>query len=370
MADLMTNPETNSPPENRRALIMAGGTGGHIFPALAVATALRARGWQIIWLGAVGGMETQLVPQHGFKLETLNIRGLRGKGWGAWLALPWVLLRALLQAARLILLHRPDIAIGFGGYPAFAGGVMMRFFLKPLIVHEQNAVAGLSNRVLSKIATRTLFAFPSAFPNLPEADCVGNPVRADIAMMPRPEARFVGRSGVLRLLVVGGSLGAQALNEAVPAALARLPENQRPIVVHQAGAKHLEMLRANYERAGVAADLREFIDDMASEYAEADMVICRAGALTIAELAAVGCASILVPYPHAVDDHQTENARFLAEAGAAVLLPQAQLSDQGLAVLLENLTRDQCAVMAARARDLARFDVDARIVDICRDEVM
>lgn len=362
----MPDPIANLTPENRRAFIMAGGTGGHIFPALAVAENLRAHGWQIVWLGAAGGMETKLVPARGFHIETLSIRGLRGNGLLGWLKLPWTLLRAFAQAARLILLHRPDIAIGFGGYPAFAGGVMMRFFLKPLVVHEQNAVAGLTNRLLAKIATRTLFAFPSAFPDLSEHDCVGNPVRADIAAADRPEMRFHGREGVLRLLVVGGSLGAQALNGTLPAALARLPKDERPMVVHQAGAKHATELRQHYAQAGIDADVREFIDDMASEYAKADMVICRAGALTIAELAAVGCASILVPYPHAVDDHQTENARFLAEAGAAVLLPQSQLNDEGLATLLQALTRDQCAVMAARARALARANVDAHIADICR----
>lgn len=349
--------------KKRTIMVMAGGTGGHIFPALAVADALKARGWSVIWLGAAGGMETRLVPQRGYPMETLAISGVRGNGVKRWLMLPFVLARAALKCAAIILRYRPDVAIGFGGYTGFPGGVMSRFFWKPLVIHEQNSVAGLTNRLLSRIATRTLFAFPEAFSD--QSGLVGNPVRADIAAVSPPEVRFAGRTGPLRILVVGGSLGAKAFNDLLPQALALLPEAQRPIVVHQAGAKQIDALRENYASAGVTADARAFIDDMAQAYAEADLLICRSGALTVAELAAAGCASVLVPFPHAVDDHQTGNARFLAEAGAAKLIPQSALTAEGLAALMVEMTRETCLAMAMQARQLALPDAAAHVADVC-----
>lgn len=348
---------------NRTALVMTGGTGGHIFPALAVADALKAQGWTVVFLGAEGGMETRLVPQHGYPLETLAIRGVRGNGVARWLALPWVMLRALLGAAVVIFRHRPDVSIGFGGYTGFPGGLMTRLLWKPLVIHEQNSVAGLTNRLLSRIATRTLFAFPSAFRQA--SGLVGNPVRAALTTLPAPAERFSGRQGVLRLLVVGGSLGAQVLNETVPAALALLPAAQRPVVIHQAGAKSLDALQTRYAEAGVKADCRAFIDDMAAEYAAADMVICRAGALTIAELAAVGVGSVLVPYPHAVDDHQTGNARYLSDAGAAKLWPQTSLNAADLAAYLATLTRADCLAMAEAAHRQALTGAAEKVAAVC-----
>ena len=349
----------------RTALIMTGGTGGHIFPALAVADELKSRGWTLVFLGAEGGMETKLVPQHGYTLETLPMRGMRGNGLRRWLSLPWMLARALAGAANVIFRHRPDVSVGFGGYTGFPGGLMTRLLFKPLVIHEQNSVAGLTNRLLSRLASRTLFAFPAACPG--REGLVGNPVRAAIAAVPAPEARFAGRSGPLRVLVVGGSLGAQALNEALPAALARLPATQRPQVTHQAGAKAIDALRAAYAAVKVNADCRSFIDDMASEYAQADLVICRAGALTVAELAAVGVGSVLVPYPHAVDDHQTGNARYLADAGAARLWPQGELNAEVLADWLAALTRERCLEMAQAARRMALTDAASKVADVCAE---
>lgn len=350
--------------ENRCAFIMAGGTGGHIFPALALADALRARGWRVEWLGTATGLEARLVPARGYRLNLLKIKGLRGNGVMGWVKLPVVLLRAFWDAARFILWHRPDIAVGFGGYPAFAGGVMMRFFMKPLIIHEQNSIAGLTNRVLDKISSRTLFAFPSAFSD--QTGLIGNPVRPEIAQLPAPEERFSGRSGRLRVLIVGGSLGAKALNECLPQAFANCSPHIRPEIVHQAGAKHLDELKALYAQLNIEADVREFIDDMASEYAAADLVICRAGALTIAELSAAGCASVLIPFPHAVDDHQTMNAKFLEASGAAVLLPQSELSAESFAQFFSGLTREQCLSMAKCARSCARIDAVERLVEVCQ----
>ncbi|MBV8048337.1 MAG: undecaprenyldiphospho-muramoylpentapeptide beta-N-acetylglucosaminyltransferase [Paludibacterium sp.] len=348
---------------NKTVMIMAGGTGGHIFPALAVADVLKARGWQVIWLGAEGGMETRLVPQHGYAIETVRIAGMRKNGLKRWLQLPFMMAGALARTTGVILRHRPDIAVGFGGYTGFPGGLMSRLLWKPLVIHEQNSVAGLTNRLLSKIASRTLFAFPGAFPG--RDGRVGNPVRPEIAAVAEPDSRFAGREGALRLLVVGGSLGAKVLNDTLPLALAQMAADARPHVVHQAGVKQIEALKAAYAAAGVEADCRAFIDDMAGEYAAADLVICRAGALTVAELAAAGVASMLVPLPTAVDDHQTGNARFLADAGAAKLVPQSTLTPAGLAAVLQNMTRAECLDMARRARSLAIVDAAARVADVC-----
>jgi UDP-N-acetylglucosamine--N-acetylmuramyl-(pentapeptide) pyrophosphoryl-undecaprenol N-acetylglucosamine transferase len=347
----------------RTIMVMAGGTGGHIFPGLAVARELQARGWDIIWLGAEGGMETRLVPEHGFAIETVKIGGVRGKGIKRLLALPFVMLRAFLQAGAVIMRYRPALAIGFGGYTGFPGGVMARFFWKPLVLHEQNSVAGLTNKLLAKIASRTLFAFPGAFPG--SEGLVGNPVRAEIADVPAPQTRFEHRSGPLKVLVVGGSLGAKVFNEEVPKALAKLAPGERPLVVHQAGAKAIDELKANYAKAGVDADCRAFIADMAGEYAQADVVICRSGALTVAELAAAGVGSLLVPFPHAVDDHQTGNAKFLADAGAARLVQQTEFNADMLADWLKKLSRADCLEMAQKARALGIADAAQKVAGVC-----
>jgi UDP-N-acetylglucosamine--N-acetylmuramyl-(pentapeptide) pyrophosphoryl-undecaprenol N-acetylglucosamine transferase len=353
---------------------MAGGTGGHVFPALAVADHLKEKGWRVVWLGTREGMEARLVPQHGYEMEWLNFSGVRRSGLLRWLTLPLQLLVALLQSAAVMFRSRPDVVLGMGGYTAFPGGVMAFLLRKPLLIHEQNSVAGLTNRVLAGLAAKVLVAFPRAFAGARDKPLLcsrletlwcGNPVRADIAAVADPEQRFAGRHGPLRLLVVGGSLGAAALNDAVPQALAAMPEEQRPRVVHQAGARNFEALQANYATAGVAGDVRAFIDDMAELYGWCDLVICRAGALTVSELAAAGVASVLVPYPYAVDDHQTGNARFLSDAGAALLLPQTELSAQGLAKMIAGFTREKLLDMAKAARALAKPDATRQVADVC-----
>ncbi len=335
-------------------MIMAGGTGGHVFPALALADAMKARGWNVVWLGTDAGIEARVVPQRGYKLETLDIAGMRGNGIKRWLTLPLVLLNAFRQSVGLIRKYQPAVVAGFGGYTAFPGGMMATLLGKPLVVHEQNSVAGLTNKVLAGVADAILTAFPSAFRLGGKVKLVGNPVRADIAAVAEPAQRFAGRSGPLKLLVVGGSLGAVALNENVPQALALIAQAERPQVIHQAGAKNIDVLHANYAQAGVEASCVAFIDNMAQAYADADLVICRAGALTVAELAAAGVASVLVPYPHAVDDHQTGNARYLADNHAAVLLQQRDMNPEQLATLLRGLNRDKLLNMALAARKLAK----------------
>jgi UDP-N-acetylglucosamine--N-acetylmuramyl-(pentapeptide) pyrophosphoryl-undecaprenol N-acetylglucosamine transferase len=349
---------------NRTILIMAGGTGGHIYPGLAVADALRAQGWNVVWLGAPNSMEAELVPKHGYPVAWVNFAGVRGKGPLRLLTLPFTLLRALGQSAGAIFRHRPDVVLGMGGYITMPGGLMAALLRRPLVIHEQNSIAGMSNRVLAKLATRVLSGFPGV---LKGTQWCGNPVRADIAALPEPQSRFAGRSGKLNVLVVGGSLGAQALNEALPQALAMLNESERPHVLHQAGKKHFDVVRKLYAQAGVSADIRAFLDDMANQYAKADVVICRAGALTVAELAAAGVASVLIPFPFAVDDHQTHNARFLSEQGAAVLLPQKDLSAEGLAQLLHGLSREKLLAMAQAARSLAKPDATAQVAKVCME---
>jgi UDP-N-acetylglucosamine--N-acetylmuramyl-(pentapeptide) pyrophosphoryl-undecaprenol N-acetylglucosamine transferase len=344
------------------ALVMAGGTGGHIFPGLAVAEALRARGWRVHWLGAPGSMESRLVPPRGFPLEAIDFGGLRGKGLVTKLLLPLNLLRAFWQSIQVVRRVKPDVLVGLGGYITFPGGMMGVLLGKPLVLHEQNSVAGLANKVLAEVADRRFNAFPNA---LSKAEWVGNPLRPAFLNQAAPAERFAGRTGPLRLLVVGGSLGAQALNRIVPQALARIPEAQRPLVLHQSGEKQIDELRANYAQAGVQAELTPFIEDTASAYAEADLVIGRAGASTVTELAAVGAASLLVPFPAAVDDHQTHNARFLVDAGAAWLEAQAGLTPDKLAVLLQGLDRAQLQAMAEKARAVAKTGATEAVVGAC-----
>ena len=344
----------------RTALVMAGGTGGHIFPALAVAEVLRERGWHVVWLGNAEAMESRLVPPRGFEFVSLGFGALRGKGMGRKLKLPFSLAVAIARALRLLGEVRPGVVLGMGGYVSFPGAVAARLRGIPLVVHEQNAVAGLANRVLARLADAVLTGFPGT---LPGGRWVGNPVRREFTTVPPPEVRFAGRQGPLRLLVVGGSLGAKALNEVVPAALARLAPAERPVVTHQSGSAHFAALEQAYAHHGVEGRLLPFIEDMGAALAEADLVVSRAGAMTVAELAAVGVGAILVPFPHAVDDHQTANARFLVEGGAARLLPQSGLTPAGLAELLRGLDRERCRQMALAARALARPEATEALAD-------
>ena len=348
---------------SRTILIMAGGTGGHIFPALAVAEKMRERGWRVVWLGNPDGMEARLVPQHGFEMVWLKFAALRGKGLLRKLLLPLNLLKGFWQAQKAIRQLQPNVVLGMGGYITFPGGMMAALLGKPLVVHEQNSVAGLANRVLAGVAGRIATGFPEV---LKKGVWAGNPVRPEIAKIAPPAERFAERTGALRLLVIGGSLGAQVLNEMVPQGLALLAEDEQPQIVHQAGEKHIEALKANYAAVGVQAHCVSFIEDMAGAYEWADLVICRSGALTVAELAAAGVASILVPFPHAVDDHQTGNARFLVNVGGAFLLPQPELTPDAIA-LIRNYSRGQLLEMAEKARSLAKPDATEEVANICAE---
>ena len=348
----------------RPVLIMAGGTGGHIFPGLAVADVLRAQGVPVAWLGARGGMETQVVPAHGIELHEVPVGGLRGKGWKTRLGAPLMLVRALLASLAVLRRLRPRSVLSMGGYVAGPGGIAARLTGTPLLVHEQNSVAGYTNRQLASFARRVLTGFAGALPN---GVWVGNPVRASIAALPAPAERMAGRSEPPRLLVLGGSLGARALNLTVPQALAAIPAEQRPLVLHQCGKRGVDEARQAYAEAGVAADVVPFIDDMAAAYGEADLAICRAGALTLAELTAAGLGALLVPFPHAVDDHQTRNAEALVAAGAAELIKESALDVQQLAQRLTALLADRpgLAAMATAARTLAKPDAAQAIAHAC-----
>jgi UDP-N-acetylglucosamine--N-acetylmuramyl-(pentapeptide) pyrophosphoryl-undecaprenol N-acetylglucosamine transferase len=344
------------------ALIMAGGTGGHIFPGLAVAEALRERGWRVHWLGAPGSMESRLVPSRGFALETIDFGGVRGKGLVTVALLPLRLLRAFWQSLQVVRRVKPDVVVGLGGYISFPGGMMGVLAGKALVLHEQNSVAGMANKVLAGVADRVFTAFPNVFK---KAEWVGNPLRAPFLHQPAPAERFAGRSGPLRLLVVGGSLGAKALNDVVPQALALLPKAQRPQVTHQSGEKQIDALRANYVAAGVQADLTPFIDNTAQAFADADLIVCRSGASTVTEIAAVGAAALFVPFPAAVDDHQTTNARFLVDAGAAWLVPQKELTAHSLAQTLQTVQREQLMAMATKAKQMEKTEAVAAVVSAC-----
>jgi len=349
---------------SRSILIMAGGTGGHIFPALAVAEILSSWGWRVIWLGVRNSMEAELVPRHGYDIVWVRFSGLRGKGVLRKMMLPFSLMIALWQSAIALFRHRPDVVLGMGGYITIPGGVMTALLRRPMVIHEQNSIAGLSNKVLARLAQRVLSGFPGVLPN---AEWCGNPVRASISGLPTPEHRYGSRNGKLNVLVVGGSLGAQAINQIIPEALVLIPENQRPLVTHQTGKQHCDRVRQQYLEVGVQADIKPFLEDMSRYYANADLVVCRAGALTIAELAAAGAASILIPFPFAVDDHQTCNARFLSERGAAILIPQNELSAEGLARLLGGLSREKLLVMAIQARSVAKADAAIDVAQICKE---
>ena len=378
----------------RCALIMAGGTGGHIFPGLAVAQALRDKGWRVHWLGAPDSMESRLVPQRGFTLELVQFGGVRGKGVKTLALLPFKLLRAFWQSLQVVRRVRPHVLVGLGGYITFPGGMMGTLLGKPLVLHEQNSVAGMSNKVLAHIADRVFTAFPNV---MPKAQWVGNPLRSEFLQHPGPTERFAGRTGPLKVLVVGGSLGARALNTVVPQALALIPENMRPVVTHQSGEKQLAELQANYAKAGVQATLSvagpsqdakaplggsepraagsvgvtitPFITDTAQAFAEADLVICRAGASTVTEIAAIGAAAVFVPFPSAVDDHQTHNARFLVDQGGGWLMPQSELTPEKLADMLQKLERHTLIQRALAAKMMQKLHATETVVQACEELV-
>jgi UDP-N-acetylglucosamine--N-acetylmuramyl-(pentapeptide) pyrophosphoryl-undecaprenol N-acetylglucosamine transferase len=348
----------------KTALIMAGGTGGHIFPGLAVAQALLDKGWRVHWLGAPSSMESRIVPARGIPLELVAFGGVRGKGLKTLALLPFKLLRAFWQSLQVVRRVKPDVVLGLGGYITFPGGMMGVLCGKPLVLHEQNSLAGMANKVLAGVADRVFTAFPNV---LKKGQWVGNPLRTEFLNQPSPAQRFEGRSGPLKLLVVGGSLGARALNTVVPQALALIPDAQRPVVTHQAGEKQIDELRANYTAAGVQATLTPFIDNTAQAFADADLVICRAGASTVTEIAAVGAAALFVPFPAAVDDHQTHNARFLVDQGGGWLLPQAEMTPQRLADLLQKTERPvlmQCGLEAKKMQQLSATDA---VVAACEE---
>lgn len=346
-------------------LVMAGGTGGHVFPALATAEALQAQGMRIEWLGTERGIESDLVPKAGIPITYIRVAGLRGKGKLSLLLAPFKLLVALCQALAAVKRIKPVCVLGMGGFASGPGGLAAWLLRKPLVIHEQNAIAGMTNTYLARLARRVLTAFPNALGD--KGIQVGNPLRGNIVESPEPEQRLSGRSGNIRLLVLGGSLGAQALNETVPAALARMAEDERPEVWHQAGKRNLADAERVYQTQQVAGRVVPFIEDMAAAYQWADVVVCRAGALTVSELACVGLPAILVPFPHAVDDHQTANARFLENSGAAVIVPQVELTAERLAGLLKDefCDRQQILERARRARSVARLDAAEQVASHC-----
>lgn len=348
----------------RSILVMAGGTGGHIFPGLAVAECLRDQGWSVSWMGNPSGMEFRLVPSRGFSFESVQFGGLRGKGLLTKLIMPFKLVRAMMQSWQILRRLKPNVVLGMGGYITFPGGLMSYLMGRPLVLHEANSVAGSANRILSKFATRVLTGFPKT---LEHAQWVGNPIRASFEALGDCKERYASRQGPLRLLIVGGSLGAAALNTVVPEALALIPTSKRPIVTHQTGEQHLNTVTDCYQRFNVLAEIKPFIDDMAAAYADADLVICRAGAMTVSEISAAGVAACFVPFPFAIDDHQTANARFLSNAKAAILIPQSQLVAQTLADLMLDLDRNDLSEMAVRARSLAKLHATQEVASICKE---
>lgn len=352
----------------RTVLIMAGGTGGHVFPALAAARVLRERGFEPVWLGTKRGLEAKLVPPAQIEMEWISMSGLRGKGTATLLLAPFKVAVAIWQSLQVMRRRKPVVVLGAGGFVAGPGGVAAWLTRRPLVIHEQNAVAGMTNRMLSHFARRVLEAFPASFPSGTRAERVGNPVRREIAALAPPEQRFDARQGPLRMLVIGGSQGAAKLNANVPAALAAIEPASRPVVIHQAGERHIDVARQTYEKHGVQADVRAFINDMAEAYSWADVVVCRSGALTVSELAAAGLPAIFVPFAAAVDDHQTLNAKFLVDAQAGISIAERDLTPERLTQELNRLLsggREQLKAMAIRARSVAIVDADVRLADAC-----
>ncbi len=350
---------------SKRLLIMAAGTGGHIFPGLAIADTMRARGWQVSWLGTTHGMERELVPQHGVEMDAIEFAGLRGKGWAHSVRGVWRLLVSFGSCFRIIGQRRPDVVLGMGGYVTVPGGIMARLRGVPLALVNADAALLLSNKSLTPLANKVLFGFPADFGNAAgKAEVTGNPVRKEIIALGQPAPRYASHSGPLSILVVGGSLGAKVLNECVPAALAKLPAEQRPQVTHQSGKQHIEALRAAYAQAGVAAEVVDFIDDMPRRYAAADLVICRAGAITVSELTAAGVASVLVPLVASTTSHQRDNAKWMAQSDAAIHLPQSELTPDSLAALLQTLDRPACRRMAQAAYEQGRRNANEAIAQV------
>lgn len=354
---------------NKTCLIMAGGTGGHIFPALAVARELQSRQFHIEWLGSQGGMEEGIIKDAGIPISLVSVKGIRGKSGLKRLVAPLMLVRAIGQAIGVVMKVKPDVVLGFGGFASGPGGLASWLLRRPLIVHEQNAVAGLTNRLLAKVAKRVLHAFPGAFLKSAITEVTGNPVRKDISALPDPVERGIGQPRRLRLLVLGGSLGAAAINEVVPLAVAKMSQASMPIVIHQSGIKHFDATVGAYQSQSVDADVRPFVKDMQDVYRWADLVICRAGAMTIAELSLVGVGAIMVPYPHAVDDHQTKNAEYLSSRGAGMIIQQQELSVEKLLSILEELSndRDRLLMMAQNSRMCAFPAATRRVADVCEE---
>lgn len=352
----------------RPIMITAGGTGGHVYPGLAVARALIAQGIPVVWMGTRKGLEARVIPAAGIEMAWLDVNGLRGKGWQTIVMAPVNLIRALAQSVGIMLRHKPAAVLGMGGFVAGPGGLVAALMGKPVVIHEQNAVAGLTNKLLSKVSRRVLEGFPNTFVSSSKVMATGNPVRQDIASLPAPEERLAASTDEpVHVLVVGGSLGAQALNQMVPQALAQLDASIRPLVRHQAGVKNIDDARNQYVAAGVDAEVTPFIENMAEAYAWADLVICRSGALTIAELAAAGVAALLVPFPYAVDDHQTANGKYLADNGAALLIQQRDLTPEKLAGVLNGLCSDRVKLrqMSMASRALAKPQATAQVAAIC-----
>lgn len=356
--------------QDKIALIMAGGTGGHVFPALAVAEALREKGIKVHWLGTRNGIESRVVPEAGFDISYIKIRGLRGNGLFRWVLAPVKIMFATVHAMKICLSLRPGFVLGMGGFVTWPGGVAAKLLARPLVIHEQNAVPGLTNKLLGKIATRILQAFPNAFKQSSKVYHTGNPVRQSILSLEKPEQRYASRPDPIRILIVGGSLGAQALNETVPSAIALLEADHNVEVWHQAGKQKLNATQEKYNSEKVKAKVVEFINDMDEAYAWADLIICRAGAMTVSEISNVGIASLLVPYPFAVDDHQTANARYLSDADAALLIQQKELTPVRLAEELQNLInlgREHLLGMANRALKLGRPNATDVVVQHCME---
>ncbi|VAW62530.1 UDP-N-acetylglucosamine--N-acetylmuramyl-(pentapeptide) pyrophosphoryl-undecaprenol N-acetylglucosamine transferase [hydrothermal vent metagenome] len=347
----------------RPVMIMAGGTGGHVYPALAVADELKQRGVPVVWMGTKKGIEARLVPAAGIEVEWLGMSGIRGKGLFTLLLAPLKIIMACYQAAKILYKRKPSVVLGMGGFVSAPGGVMAKLLHVPLLIHEQNAVPGMSNRLLSKIANKVMEAFPNSFKT--KTKHVGNPVRKSITELETPQKRNEKRQGALRIFVFGGSLGAARLNEVVPQACASILNERDLEIKHQAGPGNFDQTRANYKHLNVKAEVLEYIDDMETLYAWADLVICRAGAMTVAELAAAGVASILVPYPYAVDDHQTFNAKYLSDAGAAILIQQRDLSVEKLATILKEMNREKTLEMANKAKQLGLPESTKLVADAC-----
>jgi UDP-N-acetylglucosamine--N-acetylmuramyl-(pentapeptide) pyrophosphoryl-undecaprenol N-acetylglucosamine transferase len=349
----------------KKLMIMAAGTGGHIFPGIAIAQEMRARGWEVSWLGTAHGMETDIVPKHGIPMDSIDFAGMRGKGLAHTVKGAFRLVASFGACRRFLAARKPDVVLGMGGYVTVPGGLMARSRDLPLALVNADAALLLSNKTLAPLADRVLFGFPADFGRAAgKAIVTGNPVRKEILEMLPPGRRFANRTGPLNVLVVGGSLGARVLNDCVPAALAMIPEGLRPVVTHQSGKKNIDALRGAYAQAGVQANVVDFIDDMAAEYANADLVICRAGAITVSELTAAGVASVLVPFVASTTGHQRDNAVWMDGQKAAVHLPQGELDPQRLAGLLRAMSRDDCLAMAEAAQAVGRRDANKAIADV------